>query len=368
MALLLRRAAAAPARRRRRLLLLLAAAAAALCTVGPLLLPSGAAAAATAGAAAGGGGVPWDLGSMRLCSFFKFKEMWDNASGVAYMPETGTLWVIDNNPPALYEYDTSGRMLRKLGMGWLKDPEDVVYVSKDLLAVSEENEDGGIRLIDVSPGGGGRQVAYIPAKNPRWGGAGNEGLTLDRTTGTYYVAQEKGPKRIVAIKPHPAAANAAKGATNGGASGGASGGADWWEVIDGDRAYPDVGDLAAITYVPQLGQMFVLSQESNRVIRSTMDGRVLQELPIKGHRPEGMDFTPDGRTMFIVSEPNELAIYRVGGCLEGDNGGGDGGGSNGGGGSGSVGSSRNGSGAGAATLPPQRGWLRIRRAGEQDKK
>ncbi len=41
---------------------------------------------------------------------------------------------------------------------------------------------------------------------------------------------------------------------------------------------------------------------------------MLQEKFVKGSRPEGLTFTPDGKTMIIVSEPDEMFIYKTGGC------------------------------------------------------
>ncbi|KAG2440922.1 hypothetical protein HXX76_003775 [Chlamydomonas incerta] len=240
----------------------------------------------------------WDLSSYKLEKFLKFREIQDNASGAAYMPETGTIWVVVNNPPALLHYDLSARLLRRLDLGWLSDPEDVVYISPDTVAVSEEEPGGGIRLLDVSDWGAGRQVGYIPARNPRWSGVGNEGLAYNRKSKTFYVGQEKAPKRIVAIP------------TEGREAG------SWTTLIDGDAAFEGLlSDIAAVAYVEaQPDQLYVLSQESSRVVRVTQDGRVLEHMQVKGLRPEGLVFTPDGCRMLVISEPNELAIYRSDSC------------------------------------------------------
>ncbi|PNW80621.1 hypothetical protein CHLRE_07g325250v5 [Chlamydomonas reinhardtii] len=240
----------------------------------------------------------WDLGSYKLEKFLKFAEIQDNASGAAYMPESGTIWVVVNNPPALMHYDLNARLLRRLDLGWLADPEDVVYMAPETVAVSEEEPGGGIRVLDVSAWGAGRQVAYIPARNPRWSGVGNEGLAYNSKTKTFYVGQEKAPKRIVAIP------------TEGREAG------SWTTLIDGDTAFNGLlTDIAAVAYVEaQPDQLYVLSQESRRVVRVTMGGRVLEHMDVKGLRPEGLVFTPDGCRMLVISEPNEFAIYRSDSC------------------------------------------------------
>ncbi len=39
------------------------------------------------------------------------------------MPESRTLWVVVNNPPGLFQYDLEGRLIRRLDLPWLADPE-----------------------------------------------------------------------------------------------------------------------------------------------------------------------------------------------------------------------------------------------------
>ncbi|KAG2493327.1 hypothetical protein HYH03_008462 [Edaphochlamys debaryana] len=221
---------------------------------------------------------PWSLGSFRLCSSVRLPWVDQNASGAAYVPESNTLWVVRNEPPGLFEYDTSGtRLLRWLDISWLKDTEDLAYIGGGRLAVVEEGPGGGIHVFDIASG---RHVESFNVANPRTQEYGNEGLSYDPGSGIYYVAQEKWPRRILAVRPN------------------GDGSSQWWNVVDGDAAYRGVGDIAAVAYVPQLGQVFVLSQESNRVLRSTMEGRVLQELWVTGSQPE----------------PNEMAIYKVDDC------------------------------------------------------
>ncbi|GIL75927.1 hypothetical protein Vretifemale_5557, partial [Volvox reticuliferus] len=191
----------------------------------------------------------WDLSSFRLCSTLYLKDIPCNASGVTYMPESDTLWIVVNNPPGLYEYTMDGRLLRKLNLWWLSDPEDLVYVSQERVAVVEEPPWGGIRVLDVSHRGGGKQVDYIPLKYPRTAGSGAEGLSYDPRSGIFYVAQEKSPKRVYAISKADMRPNCT-------------------QIIDGDVFFNSVGDLAAINYIPDLDQFFVLSQESSRVLRA----------------------------------------------------------------------------------------------------
>ncbi|EFJ43802.1 hypothetical protein VOLCADRAFT_95946 [Volvox carteri f. nagariensis] len=239
---------------------------------------------------------PWDLSTFRLCNTLYLQEIDSNASGVTYVPESNTLWIVVNNPPGLYEYTMEGALQRKINLWWLRDPEDVVYVSRDRVAVVEEPPGGGIRVLDVSRSGGGMQTEYISLiYYPRSGGSGAEGLSYDPQSGTFYVAQEKRPKGVYAIRRTRWYTNCTK-------------------IIDGDVAFNSVGDLSAINYIPDLNEFFVLSQESSRVLRTTLEGQVLQEIGVKGSSAEGLHMMSDGLTMLVVSEPNVMRIYRADGC------------------------------------------------------
>ncbi|PNH01727.1 hypothetical protein TSOC_012375 [Tetrabaena socialis] len=189
---------------------------------------------------------------------------------------------------SLYEYDLDARMLRRLDLSWLRDTEDVTYVSYGRVAVVEEPPGGGIRVLDVSEAGGGRQLDFIPTTNSRTSANGNEGLSYDPRSGAFIVAQEKGPKRIISVRPT------------------ANGGGGWSTLVNGDESFSGLGDLSAVEFVPQLDQLFVLSQESSRLLRTTMDGRVLQQMSVVGSQPEGLAFSPDGVTLFVVSEVSAL--------------------------------------------------------------
>lgn len=79
-----------------------------------------------------------------------------------------------------------------------------------------------------------------------------------------------------------------------------------------------VGDLSELFFASDGPRdvIFLLSDEGQRVLKvSLSDGRVLEDIhPSGGGKdPEGLTFSPDGRLMVIISEPNEMAVYSVDG-------------------------------------------------------
>jgi uncharacterized protein YjiK len=59
----------------------------------------------------------------------------------------------------------------------------------------------------------------------------------------------------------------------------------------------------------------VLSEESKLVLESTLQGEILG-MPLnvsQANQPEGIYFAPNGRELWIASEPNELLVYKTSG-------------------------------------------------------
>ena len=88
------------------------------------------------------------------------------------------------------------------------------------------------------------------------------------------------------------------------------------------KAYDDFArtktfrDLAGMYKRPGDRGLYVLSEPTKKVFHVDRDGDKIgrDEMEVKGKMPEGLSFTPDGKMMIIVSEPNEMYIYSVGSC------------------------------------------------------
>ena len=77
-----------------------------------------------------------------------------------------------------------------------------------------------------------------------------------------------------------------------------------------------VTDLAGICFEPRHRHLILLSQESSALVQMTTSGRVLAPpVPVAGTQPEGVALSPDGNTLYVISEPNELFEYRCLTCV-----------------------------------------------------
>eukprot|EP00966_Prymnesium_polylepis_P239837 5546086-Prymnesium_polylepis.2 len=69
-------------------------------------------------------------------------------------------------------------------------------------------------------------------------------------------------------------------------------------------------DLAGVAFLPALGELVLLSQESKHLLRVSRDGSLVEPpFGLAGTQPEGIAFTADLASFFVASEPNELLRY-----------------------------------------------------------
>lgn len=229
----------------------------------------------------------------------------DNASGLAWCPESRTLFLVLNKPTRLVELDRDGQPLRTVELSGFDDTEDVTVVARARLAVVEERR----RILAVFdlPAGRGGSVSYaraeryeidpVPADN-----SGMEGLCYDAPGKRFLVLKEKAPRRIYAVVP-PAARSGRPVITH-----------PWDLEANGFGC----SDVSAIARDPRSGNLLILSDESKVIVECTPDGGEVARLslaagsaglaaPLK--QPEGLALADDG-TLYVCSEPNQLYVFR----------------------------------------------------------
>jgi uncharacterized protein YjiK len=72
-------------------------------------------------------------------------------------------------------------------------------------------------------------------------------------------------------------------------------------------------DLAEIFYDQHSRHLFLLSQESERIIETDLNGTVFRISNVPGPmtQAEGLAFSTDRSTMWVVGEPNEMRRFTV---------------------------------------------------------
>jgi uncharacterized protein YjiK len=227
-----------------------------------------------------------------------------NVSDVAYSELTGTVFISINDPEVIYEYDLEGNHLRTITMTNFNDTEGFCWMSGTLFAVCQEvpstnpeiyyfNITGGTTTIDAVTDATKVTTSITAISNRSL-----EGITYNATDDVFYVCAEK-------------------------ESDGGAGGQVWEVEMDGTSTeYVGIRalwaargylDMAALWWDDVYEQLYVLSQESNKIVRMTLNGTPLETVStnVLFGQPEGLGFSKDRTKMFVSGEDDDLIYYLV---------------------------------------------------------
>lgn len=225
-----------------------------------------------------------------------------NASGLAFNRETGTLFMVINNPPAVVELSTAGRLLRSLPVSGLKDLEGIAHLEGDLFALADERGQQ-IFFARIGAQDSALDVSAAPrltlaidlAKN-----VGFEGLAWDRLGQRLFVVKEKSPMRVIevaGISP---------------VDGRLGERLDIREWLPSERVSAELRDLSSLSVHEPSGHLLLLSDESKRIAEYDAAGHLVGALDLRRgahglaahvRQPEGVEFD-DAGNLYVVSEPN----------------------------------------------------------------
>jgi uncharacterized protein YjiK len=218
-----------------------------------------------------------------------------NLSGLTWNAETGTLFAVTNEPEIAFELTAEGRVLRRIALRGFNDTEGITHIRGTLFALVEERR-GVLSVVNIPEGAtavGHDQATTLALGTSKPKNKGFEGLSYDPATRTLTTMREGKPfvALTVALDEdfRPGAARR-------------------------DRL-PDlcVDDVASLVIDPD-GTMWVLSEASSRIVHLDRKGRELRRFTLrndgKSFQAEGITRSPDGR-VFVVGEPNILAVYRI---------------------------------------------------------
>lgn len=226
----------------------------------------------------------------------EINEIKKNLSGITYNDKTDTLFAITNSPRDIYELDKQGNILRVIDLKGFNDTEDLTYIKDDLFAVLDEEHSAfyvvkigkDTNLIDIS-----ESIKTFSLDLRNFENFGLEGISYDRFTDTFYLVNEKLPKKIVTVQ----------GFMNN----------DLIRIEEKKELLNNnyyLGDFSAIHFDEYKNRFYILSDESRLLAR--VDNKIdfkkyLNLEKFKGLnkmlRPEG--FTKDSdENFYIVGEPN----------------------------------------------------------------
>ncbi len=228
----------------------------------------------------------------------------DNASGITFVPDTQTFFVVINQPTQLLELDRELQPIRTIKLNGFNDTEGVAYAGPGRLVIADERQQTvALATIDSNT----RQLtkADLPQITLNVNGTGNkgfEGIAVDHSKQRIFAVRERDPMRLLAIDglldKNPA-------------------------ISINDPAAMDIDDfpmddLSGLHFDNLSGNLLILSDESKLISEINARGEVVSYMDLEAGfngltqsvpQAEGITLDDEGH-LYIVSEPNLIYRYR----------------------------------------------------------
>lgn len=224
----------------------------------------------------------------------------EEASGVTYNWNTGTLFVVGDEGLAVVEVTTTGELVSQMALTGFQDVEGITYIGGNQFVLVEERIQDVFLLTYVA--GGTADRASLPgiSLGPTVGNVGLEGISFDPRDASYVTVKEKTPQGVFGVTLD-------------------------WVLLTGvstplftpepTLGLLDLSDVQVLAAVPTLvgtkdeDNLLIYSQESSRLLETSRAGEVLSSFDfanIAGNA-EGVTIAPDG-TVYVVGENPSLYV------------------------------------------------------------
>jgi uncharacterized protein YjiK len=214
-------------------------------------------------------------------------------SGVAYQPETKSLYVVDNDNNSIYVLNTAGVLQRTITSQGFADLEGIVYQGQDFFLVSEEGLANVVRVSLPRTGTGPveHSAGVVLNLGANMSNSGIEGVGYNVAKKMAYAVKEISPTRLYRITVDSAGKPLA--------------------------AFPDepfsltgkTGDAADI-YALNDGNFLVVNQEENKLEGYDASGKFISSLALGLNKPEGLAVDTTDGTLYVVGEAHEFRVFK----------------------------------------------------------
>ncbi|MDX2463474.1 MAG: SdiA-regulated domain-containing protein [Porticoccus sp.] len=229
----------------------------------------------------------------------------NNASGLTFNTDTGTLFAIINNPEQLIELNTQGKVLRTIALKGFEDTEGLAYLGNQQFAIIEERK-RAIIIVSITPRATTLELASqrsiaLPVSSAN--NNGFEGITTDPSSGRLYIVNEKSPRQLIQVD----------GFTTNQPNLSISMPLDLEHKPMGNK------DFSGIYFNAEFQTLLLLSDESKLLTEVDLNGQINSQLRLKaGHagltksipQAEGITLDNEG-ALYILSEPNLLYRFDI---------------------------------------------------------
>ncbi len=243
----------------------------------------------------------FNLDHFSLSSSTSLPTINGDASGIAYVETTGTIWVATNGHSpylGMYEYSLDGStLLRTITFTNFGDAEGIFVINETrekiwFGVVEERRADVTFFWIDnFTTDINKNDWATYSITSEAVENKGIEGGTYAGND-IYYFVKEKSPMRLyrmnISASPYTVE-----------------------EPFNAEDKFNGIAtDLSDLYYSKELNHLFILSHESNKVIELNESLDIVNEFAVPAGQREGLTFDPYLEYMYVVGEPDELLVYR----------------------------------------------------------
>jgi len=239
------------------------------------------------------------IGAYKLKTAFKTLDyIPDDLSGITYVNDSNTFFLIDNGFGFILEVDSTFKLIRKIKTKGFGDSEDIVYLGNNEFAIVNEHSKLYIGTISADA----KTLNSIDFQEITFdtykGNSGAEGVAFDITTQTFYIVKEQRPRKLYSfVRPNHKNNVTVKPS---------------FPFDIQQTPYPRITqDLSAIVFNKATGRLLILSDIDYRIMDIDLDGTVYGVLQLpKRKQPEGITLD-DNLNIYIVGEPNNYTIYNT---------------------------------------------------------
>lgn len=218
----------------------------------------------------------------------------DEASDLAYNPQTKTLFAVMGKNPFLAELTLQGDVLRKMPLvGW-SNPEGLTVMENGLMAIVDERQHT-LSIVKVEAGTRELNIADFPKYDL--------GPSKDQNKAFEAITWDSRNHQLVLGEERPPALFTWK--------------SDGSQALIGDKQKLasdelDIRNLSALAVDPRTGHLLVLSADSHLLLELDEKGEQVSFMTLLGNfnglkdtipRAEGLTMDEEG-TLYMVSEPN----------------------------------------------------------------
>ena len=225
----------------------------------------------------------------------------DEASDLAYSPQTGTLFTVTGKLPMLVELSRTGEVLRRIMLKGFANPEGVAVLENGNIAVTDERK-RNLSIFTLTADTEELDIADAEPFDlgfPNAGNKGFEGIAWDPAQQRLLLGKEREPTAMFSL------------------------GSDGQHLLDQElQPLPSYGlgmrNLSALSVDPRTGHILALSAQSRLLLELDEHGEPVSFISLLGGqnglehripRAEGVAMDEDG-TIYMVSEPNLFYVFR----------------------------------------------------------